>query len=290
MITRFLVAVVLLGGGTLHARTLDPPPTTGRFSLLTYNVAGLPQAVSRRQPSAHMPLIAPLLNGYDLVLVQEDFAYSAALAAGALHPHRSSRSGGLPLGMGMGDGLTRFSSIPMTGHARVAWSRCHGTLSHGSDCLATKGFARARHTLGPGLEVDVYNLHMDAGWSDLDRQTRRAQVEQLLRDLAEHSAGRAVIVAGDTNLRLPRDTEALERLLAGAGLVDVCQALSCGQEARVDRVLYRSGGGVELRPARWWIDPAFVDPDGRPLSDHRPVAVDFLFGPEAGPSNARPQG
>ncbi len=277
MFVRLLV-VVLLASSSAFAKSVEPSPATrGRFTLLTYNVAGLPEAFSRRKPSESVPLVGPLLNAYDVAVVQEDFAYGAALAAGARHPHRATADG--RLGLGLGDGLSLFSKIPFGGVTRVGWTVCNGTMSQGNDCLARKGYSRATLVLAPGVEVDVYNLHMDAGWSVLDRQARRAQVEQLVRALEEHSRDRAVIVAGDTNLRLPRDEDTLARLLDGPGLRDACAVLACGEERRVDRVLYRSGSATTLAPARWWSDPTFVDPAGRPLSDHRPVAVEMIWEP-----------
>ena len=47
--------------------------TSGAFSYLTYNVAGLPQEVSSENPEEHIPLISPLLEPFDVVVTQEDF-------------------------------------------------------------------------------------------------------------------------------------------------------------------------------------------------------------------------
>src|SRR5690349_21383843 len=45
------------------------PDPIGRFTLLTYNVAGLPQLVSPSSPRLNVPLVSPLLNHYDIALV-----------------------------------------------------------------------------------------------------------------------------------------------------------------------------------------------------------------------------
>ena len=58
----------------------------GEFLALTYNVAGLPEPLSGSQPSVNIPQISPLLNSYDLVLVQEDFWYHNELKAQINHP------------------------------------------------------------------------------------------------------------------------------------------------------------------------------------------------------------
>ena len=55
---------------------VDLPPdgtASGTFLMLTYNVAVLPDSLSSSHPSEYTPQISPLLNAYDVVVVQEDF-------------------------------------------------------------------------------------------------------------------------------------------------------------------------------------------------------------------------
>ena len=49
---------------------------SGSFTALSYNVAGLPELISGSEPQTNSPLISPLLNAYDLVLVQESWGDS----------------------------------------------------------------------------------------------------------------------------------------------------------------------------------------------------------------------
>lgn len=256
-------------------------PATGELSILTYNVAALPQGLSQGDPERNLPLIGPLLNSYDLVLVQEDFVYHRLLAADVEHPHRSETSGLDDCSGGceqpassasLGDGLNRFSNFAFSPLWRRAWDRCNGLLDSGSDCLTPKGVSVAHTELRPGAVVDVYNLHMDAGGSDAD--VRAEQVTQLLALIEARSSGRAIIVAGDTNMAAAE--EGLDALLAGAGLRDACREVDCGEE-RIDRVLLRSGGGVELSVLGWRVADEFEDSDGGALSDHRAVHVDIAF-------------
>jgi endonuclease/exonuclease/phosphatase family metal-dependent hydrolase len=246
--------------------------TRGRFKLVTYNVAGLPDGVSQSHPSVNMRPIGRLLNRYDLALVQEDFAYAAELRRLIAHPHvtppfvRGDRKD-------FGDGLSQFARLPFAGIFREAWRSCHGIVDSYFDCLTPKGFTFARVALGANISVDIYNLHMDAGASPGDVSARAAQIEQLGRALERFSAGQAVIVAGDTNMG--PDEPALGIFQVRFELVDVCRKLSCPDPGRIDRVLYRSSPGVNLQARRWRLDKAFVDRKGRPLSDHLPVAVDF---------------
>lgn len=248
-----------------------PAATQGRFSLLTYNVAGLPEFISQSDPVRNIPLISGLLNLYDVALVQEDFAYHAQLSSRALHPYRSE-----PVianeHNGMGDGLNLFSRVPFSAIERVTWKSCNGLFSDYSDCLTTKGFTVSVHHLAPGVELDLYNVHMDAGHSAGDVRARSEQAAQLLAHIAQRSRGRPVVVAGDTNTHA--DTEAiLEGFRAAEGLVDACRALRCKNPRIIDRVLFRGSDGVALRPVSFTVDPRFVKRGGGDLSDHKAVGV-----------------
>lgn len=258
----------------------DDASTSGTLAVLTYNVAGLPLGLSKSDPYTNTPLISPLLNAYALALMQEDFAFTTQLASQALHPYKST-PGTPALGTFMNDGLTRFSNYKFTGHTRVKWTACNGIADQGSDCLASKGFSVAVTALGPGVEVDVYNLHMDAGNSTGDLTARAAQVDQLLLEIASRSAGRAIIVAGDTNINPSKNVEnaqMLAKLLQQAQLTDACVHTACGETDRIDRVMYRSSAAVKLEALSWQIDPSFVDSAGDPLSDHEAVGVLMSWG------------
>jgi len=276
---------------------------SGELTTLAYNVAGLPQEVSEVNPQKHIPLISPLLNDYDIVLTQEDFDwwqpaldqldfanYHARLRARVDHPYQSERHPG-PEAVGIdvaterpmlqvGDGLGILSRFPFDEFRRIPWETCG---EGAADCLAMKGFAMARVELAPGLNVDVYTLHADAGSEDSDIAARAAGFVQLAAYIQEHSAGQAVIIGGDTNLHTdPRSDDLLDRedarvwetFIAQTRLVDVCDALNCGDPARIDKFAFTSGGGIDLDPLAWKFEvERFRDPDGEPLSDHDPLAV-----------------
>ncbi|NIR52490.1 hypothetical protein GWO43_28250 [candidate division KSB1 bacterium] len=278
ILTRIFIIILL---ATLSTRCGDtgptlPKPGTDTFTFLTYNVAGLPQGISPSNPEKNTPLISPLLNKYDIALVQEDFFYHEELKAQARHPFQSESNNG-PGQFDFGDGLNRFSMFPFEALRREQWSVCSGT--DGNDCLARKGFSVSETTLAPGVIVDIYNLHLDAGGGPEDFSARNMQVEQLLRTLNSRSSGKAIIVAGDTNFdtdNRQQDAELLQRLFTGASLTDACRFLSCGQEM-VDRVLFRGNGVIDLTPISWQIDPDFVDEEGNKLSDHFAIGVTFKW-------------
>lgn len=272
---KVVVLILLL---TLTASGCGDDPDQGEFSVLTYNVAGLPEPLSGSSPSVNTPQISPMLNAYELVLVQEDFWYHHELVAQVDHPYRSRPMWEQPGLLRMGDGLNRFSVFPLGELTRVTWIECNGALDCDSDCLTTKGFSVSAIELADGLVVDVYNLHMDAGGCDGDIHARRVQTEQLLEKIRARSVGKAVIVAGDTNLKRsrPDDVESLEHLLSEANMREACLFLDCGQEIH-DRVLFRGSDSVSLVPLSWDHPPHFVDAEGDDLSDHKPVAVRFRW-------------
>jgi len=262
----------LLAGLLTVAWVSGAAAATGHLKVLTYNIAGLPDGFMTAHPSANMPRIGALLAHYDLALIQEDFAFGSLLRQSVSLPFQSPpfvREGRL----NFGDGLSQFAALPFTALQREPWSTCHGVIDSYFDCLTPKGFISTRQRLADGVEIDVYDVHLDAGPSDADQQAREAQVEQLIGAISQRSAGRALLLAGDTNIR--DHGELLERFQRATGLVDACTALHCPEPRRIDRVFYRGSSTLAFVPRKWSIDRRFVDAHGQPLSDHLAVAVEF---------------
>ena len=249
---------------------------SGQFEILTYNVAGLPDFMSSSNPARNTVLISPLLNAYDVVCAQEDFVYHADLASAIRHTYSSvPQPNGVNL---MNDGLNHFSNLAVSREERHTWQLCNGTYDSSNDCLANKGFTYTRLSLSPTLDIDLYNLHADAGRSTLDAFTRERQFHQLATFIARQSAHRALIIAGDFNLDgfNSRDEPILQQLLATTGTQDSCRFLVC-QDERLDRILFRSGNNVRLEPVQWRLAPEFVDNSGADLSDHKAVHVSMRW-------------
>ncbi|MFD3836294.1 jacalin-like lectin [Streptomyces sp. NPDC058642] len=263
--------------------------TSGSFNVLTYNVAGLPEGLSSGNPETNTPLISPRLGAYDIVNVQEDFNYHAALYAGDNHPYRTATSGGVPFG----DGLNTLSDHAFEDFERVKWNNCTGT-----NCLTPKGFSLARVRLAEGVFVDLYNVHTNADATDDALAARRANVTQLSDFIRANSSGNAVIVMGDTNTRYTRSGDNIRTLADENGLTDAwvqlakggirptqgADALVCPTTAPpngcevVDKVLYRGSDLLSLNATRYnneWA--SFLDPAGANLSDHFPHTVDFSY-------------
>lgn len=332
--------LMALAAASALTATAQASEAAGSFTALSYNVAGLPEQISGSSPSTNSPLISPLLNGYDLVLLQEDWVdvfqplrdagapdlppltgYHHLIVADADHPHRSTPADPpygtdatrAPAGPALiADGLNRLAQLPFGDLTRQQWTTCNGELviegieavtdaaglgdaleaaglagtidGGASDCGALKGFSVATTTLADGVEVDVYNLHADAGNGDGDISARKANFEQLAAFITENSAGRAVIVGGDTNLKI--DDDRPERAVdAGVwtafqeatGVTDVCALVDCGaDDAVIDKFAVRSGGAVTITPTSHRFErDVFVDGSGEPLSDHDALAVTF---------------
>jgi endonuclease/exonuclease/phosphatase family metal-dependent hydrolase len=245
-------------------------PADLSFRVLTYNVAGLPEGVSKSNPAANSPLISPKLNPYDLVVLQEDFSYHDELVSASTHAHQSTPMKG---GVDLGDGLNTLSRFAFTTFTRTKWTKCNGYVDSSNDCLTPKGFTRFVVNLGDGREIDFYDVHFDAGRGDGDYNARDKQVDQLVAVMTAQSKGRAVIVAGDTNMKAS-DEPVFLKLLKDAGLSCACRTLSCAEPERIDRVLYRSSATVALAPQKYVVE-SWVDSQGEPLSDHEPVSVEF---------------
>lgn len=264
----------------------------GTFSVLTYNVAGLPEALSSAptpRKAAH-EAIGARIGPFDLVHVQEDFNYHAALYETDTHPYRTATSGPA----GFGSGLNTLSHLPFTDLERVKWSKC---FIGSGDCLTPKGFTFMRVRVAEGVWVDAYNLHADAGSNDPDIAARSANLAQLTAFMREHSAGRAVLVMGDTNTRYTRAKEAISQFASDNGLTDAWVALERGgveppsgtptppcdpanldQCEIVDKVLFRGDRLLALNATSYENERAgFLTPDGQRLSDHDPVSVDFSW-------------
>lgn len=266
-----VAAVVDSGTAPVDAGATAPTGSSGSLTVVTYNVAGLPEGLSSSKPATNTPLISPRLNAYDLVLAQEDFSYHPQLVSAATHPFQLAPKAGTSA-VELGDGLAVLSRLKLGAGAHVKWTACNGFLDAKNDCLTSKGFLKTTLELKPGVTIDLYNLHADAGRDAGDAAARDKQMQQLVAEIMASSPGRALIVAGDTNMKMDDEAQ-LQRLITGAGLTDACRALSCPDPIRWDRVLYRSGGGVTLTATTYAVDFSFVDAAGMQLSDHEPVAV-----------------
>ncbi len=283
-VNRWCAAMLLAAMGPVSAGQ------SGTFSTLTYNVAGLLElfssAESDRQAATEQ--ISCYINTFDIVNVQEDFNYHAALYDSCnTHSYRSSTTGG----MGIGSGLNSLSHLPFSTIKRVKWNHCNGV-----DCLTPKGFTLIQVRLAEGVYLDLYNLHTQAQVETADLTARRNNILQLKNYIAAHSAGNTVIIMGDTNTRYTRSGDNIRELLdvgftdawlqlyrAGDVPLSGADALVCepkitaAQCEIVDKVLYRNNGFVNLSLQDYQVRQDDETADGLKLSDHPPVSALWGF-------------
>lgn len=264
------------------------------FNVLCYNVAGLPEIISSSNPSENTQLISPKLNDYDVVSVQEDFAYHSELISAAEHAYVTPHSGNVPLG----DGMNFLSKFPLLEIVRYTWEDRHGIINDGADQLTPKGILYSSMELQPGFFIDIYNLHADAGTDEGSMAARRSNMLQLGRLIRERSVGKAVIVMGDTNSRYTREGDNFQTAVLepnglsdpwidiirggdvpaiGDALMDPDNLNSADNEV-VDKIWYRSGINIGLNAESYaLLYREFVNSKGNQLSDHYPITATFGY-------------
>jgi endonuclease/exonuclease/phosphatase family metal-dependent hydrolase len=290
-----LAAIATFATNTFATAATAPGATSGAFSALSYNVAGLPERLSSaptpRQEATRA--LGQRLGRYNIVHVQEDFNYHAALYSADTHPNRTPTSGGAAFG----SGLNSLSDLPYdTGSfERVRWDSCQ---KDSGDCLTPKGFTFMRVRLAEGAFADFYNLHTNAGTTPGDESSRASNLAQLTAFIGTHSAGNAVVVMGDTNTRYTRSADTIAKFVADNGLTDAwvqlvrggaapaagSTDLLCDQAAItnacevVDKIFYRSSPALRLTATSYQNEHGgFLDAAGAMLSDHDPITAGFSW-------------
>ncbi|TNE48499.1 MAG: hypothetical protein EP343_15525 [Deltaproteobacteria bacterium] len=258
--------------------TSSPGPSEGSLKIVTYNVHGLAGGITGDNTNERLKLIGPKLNVFVIAGLQEVFTEEGYtnLKAGVDHSvqHRFSK----PLeGRAMGSGLMLLSRFKALEVKEEYFKDCNGTLDGASDCLASKGFQMIRYEIAPGVEIDVYNSHFEAGSGAKDNEARANHVKQVTTAMNAWSKGRAIVYLGDTNLKTTRESDqtALKAWMTAIGLLDSCEAVDCPKKGRIDRVLFRSGDSLSLGVKSWNIPDDFVYNGGETLSDHDPIVVEL---------------
>lgn len=280
------------------------------FSVCALNVDGLPNSIAGIEINPDgkgeegATAIGNYLNekAYDVLALSEDFNYHSSLVSPLAASYKvGTYRGGLSMsGFNTNirfntDGLEFLTRTPIVfgSESWTPWKANYGKFDNGADELITKGFRRYTVSIGEGLLVDFYILHMDAGSTDADNAARAQQWEQLRDDILAHNTGHPIIVMGDTNSRYTRDDISglfvtplsdsydvndvwVEKCLNGEAptlgsaslMVD---ELGYERGEIVDKVFYLNpkNGSVRLTASTMNIDADCV------LSDHKPFSVVF---------------
>lgn len=277
---------------------------TFSLSILSYNVHGITWVVAKDNPRDRMPTIGWLARSYDIVLFQEDFEYHDELAlqlGESANGHRGNGPWSRPflalvklltfpffvwvpdLAPPYGAGLSSFvdKEHDLEGaQGREAYDVCHGWIENAGDCWSAKGFQRVTVRAAEGIEVDVYNTHLEAGSSEEDAAARRMQLDQLADAIEGASSERAVIVAGDFNIAFirPLDRDMFVHFRKRLGLSDSGAAPELPIWRERDAILYRSGSEVRLEVVEAGEALEFTSRENA-LSDHAALFARFALSP-----------
>ncbi|REA62800.1 endonuclease [Dyadobacter luteus] len=263
----------------------------GSFSVLTYNIAGLPEIISsaKTKRASSIARIGRLINQFDVVNVQEDFNYNKYLYhSGNSHSFRTKTKGKVPFG----DGLNTLSHYPVHQTVRIPWSHCTG-----ADCLTPKGFTYSRLQIAKDQFIDLYNVHTNAYNHPSAAAARRENIRQLSAFIEKKSANQAVIIMGDLNAHYDFHLDNLPELLSKNNLKDAWLELGRqklpvvttrlpddrilqvnNQTESIDKILYRSNDQVKLLVSDYQVQhQLFKNESDIPLSDHHPVGIVFSW-------------
>lgn len=260
-----------------------------KISLLTYNIAGLPERISAAKTSRSTSIaeIGVKVEPFDIVNVQEDFNYNTAFYSGNQHPFRTSTRGKIPYG----DGLNTVSKYPIIEYHRIPWRNCSG-----SDCWTVKGFSFAKIQLASQVVVDVYNVHANAGHTARASKARRENLRQLAAYIHEHSADQPLIVMGDFNAHYTFKKDNLHEFILTTGLTDgwvaflqkgifpeivpkfiSLEKLTLRNETEsLDKIFFRNSKNIQFSVVDYQVEIArFKNRAAQDLSDHLAVSMEL---------------
>lgn len=270
-------------------------PDKFTLKLLNYNIAGLPWAGTAANQKRNAEFITE--NGYDIVAVQEDFAYHDSLVAGLTgYNYQTHHIGNVP----GGDGLNIFTkAMPIYNATRVTWNEAFGVIDHGADSMTPKGFQYAVIDVGNGVYVDFYNLHADAYSDDGSVHARDVQFRQIADYINKNyeKNNRPVIVTGDFNVYM--HTHEVNSDLYGifveeCGFKDawvevhndsdyfnmhkwhISGLKAWGHWDSVERFFYKGTDGIAVVATDFEFTEVLLQ-NGRPASDHSAAECELTF-------------
>lgn len=279
------------------------PLVTGEFTVLDYNVAGLPDFAAligkgTKDVPANQRKIASVIEErkYDIVAVQEDFGYHGDLVDNLpSYSYKTMHHGGIPYG----DGTSIFTrSFKMYNEAHITWNTLYGVLDDGADQFSQKGITYCCIEIAEGVFVDFYNIHADAFPDEGSVAAKKDNYSQLKALINARKVERPVIVTGDFNeffFNYP-DGNLKTVLYEDLGLKDswteICNGGNydnCREFARTmngvekwgywdsaERFFYKDGGGISLTCEEFAYEFLKND-EGASLSDHAAAYGRFSY-------------
>ncbi|MFN8578193.1 MAG: endonuclease/exonuclease/phosphatase family protein [Candidatus Sericytochromatia bacterium] len=172
-------------------------PSNGKFvdlKILTFNCWGVPKIVvyePTKDQKERFTNIATVINGYDIVNLQETFSDNANIIMEAANYTTKERYNNTSFGS-YGSGLASFSKYPLVKRGFRKFSECAG-----ADCFSNKGVFFMRLKVPEIGEVDIYNTHYQAIESKED--LRLSANREFADFLKQNEVGNLTIITGDFN-------------------------------------------------------------------------------------------
>jgi len=277
------------------AATAPSPTSAFEFTSIIYNVQSRPWLDDAREK---LPKISPLLNGYDIVGIEECFQRHPLLWGEADYPNKAY-FGRLSYPWKLANsGLSVLTRLPM-GAVEMEHYRKQGEFQNR---IASKGIMLTRLNAG-GYPLDFYLTHMEAGDRGEAQMARMDQALQVVDFVKRHSPEtHAVLLAGDFNMmplrpaKTPKEyspahftdeadlkgrTAAFQAMYEGLNLRDASDELYGPVRDDIERFLFRAPTGAKMEAVSLTQDHEhFKRADGSPLSDGSPYIVRFRLSPQ----------
>lgn len=203
---RSLACAILLATASwasAQPASAQPASTPLVLDVLTFNAALLPEIAADTRQAERAARMAPHLEGYDVLVLQELFvnAWREALMdeLADAYPHRGDlvgRDGARGMPWRQDGGILVLSRWPIERRATHLFeATCSGT-----DCLADKGVAYVAVRVGE-RRVHVFATHAQSVYGGDARGVRAAQFAQFQAFVAAQAipADEPVVLAGDFN-------------------------------------------------------------------------------------------
>ncbi len=164
-------------------------------TILLWNIAMTPNPppnINTRAAKQRAPLIAAILNRYDIVVLNESFLYRNYLLSFIQHSyiHTDPRIWYKPLN----SGVVILSKIPFKNTNYVHYSKAATW-----DWFTSKGLVGCSFEIG-GYMIDLYGTHMQAGNQATAQNARFQQAIELVQQVVKtHDETHELLVCGDFN-------------------------------------------------------------------------------------------
>ena len=286
-------------GGARGSESWETSPDASRapvgLSVLSYNTHGLRGLFVDDDPAARFPAIGRLINGYDVALLQEDFAYHRSIEtfADARDPRRGNPQDRnwvvdllAPIVCGdCGAGLSTWVDLPeavaagrtprgIPGLFRLV-RREEGRLGHqGAARAAREACQRGRGRrlqLAPGRGQEAQAGARPADAREAARPAR-ARHPRILGRRRGHPGGRLQRARGPARRRLHGIHRARSGLRESGARTDPAR-----WRPRCDYIFYRGDARTEIALVDSGEAGEFRDASGAPLSDHPAIRARFVI-------------